>query len=324
MTLTSKFRAQTALRTDQRIRFMDEIISGVHVIKMYAWEVPFSQLVAVARRLELKIIRKTSFVRGLYMTFVLFTTRAAVFCTMLAIVILYGAHEITAEKVFVMSLYYTIIALTMNQFFVRGIAEIAEVLVALRRLQHFLELEEKQTESITEQLSYQNVAVATNNACATWKMPASSSSSQSKAKQQTQADEKDNFYKSESPTLSNINVEFPRGKLIGVIGPVGAGKSSFLQMLLRELPLDSGTLTINGSVSYANQEPWVFAASVRQNILFGNAYEQNRYNEIVKVCALRPDFEQFENGDLSIVGEKGSLSGGQKARIKYVRDKRWL
>ncbi|XP_037037714.1 multidrug resistance-associated protein 4-like isoform X1 [Bradysia coprophila] len=318
MTLTSKFRAQTALRTDQRIRFMDEIISGVHVIKMYAWELPFSHLVAVARRLELKIIRKTSFVRGLYMTFVLFTTRVAVFCTMLAIVILYGAHEITAEKVFVMSLYYTIIALTMNQLFVRGIAEIAEVLVALRRLQHFMELEEKQTESITELLSDTNVAVSTKNAYATWKMP-SNSSSQHKTKQQREADEKETFYKAASPTLSNINVEFPRGKLIGVIGPVGAGKSSFLQILLRELPLDSGTLRINGSISYANQEPWVFAASVRQNILFGNDYDHNRYNDIVKCCALRPDFEQFENGDLSIVGEKGSLSGGQKARINLAR-----
>lgn len=316
MALTSKFRAQTALRTDQRIRFMDEIISGVHVIKMYAWEVPFSHLVGMARKLELKIIRKTSFVRGLYMTFVLFTTRIAVFCTMLAIVILYGAHEITADKVFVMSLYYTIIALTMNQFFVRGIAEIAEVLVALRRLQHFLELEEKPIESVTGLFNQSNVAVSTRNAYATWKMPANSSTPD-KTKQQ--ADEKETFHKSESPTLININVDLPKGKLIGVIGPVGAGKSSFLQMLLRELPIDSGALSINGSISYANQEPWVFAASVRQNILFGNDYDHNRYNDIVKCCALRRDFEQFENGDLSIVGEKGSLSGGQKARIKYAK-----
>lgn len=116
---------------------------------MYAWEKPFANLVSTARKMELKIIRKTSFVRGLYMTFALFTTRAAVFCTMLAIALLYGSDQITADKVFVISSYFNIIAMTMSQLFVRGVAEIAEALVALKRLQNFLELDEKQTKQIT-------------------------------------------------------------------------------------------------------------------------------------------------------------------------------
>lgn len=97
---------------------MDEIISGVQVIKMYAWEIPFAKLVSTAREMELKIVRKTSYVRGLYMTFMLFTTRMAVFCTMLAIALLYGADKITADKVFVISSYFSIIAFTMSQLFV--------------------------------------------------------------------------------------------------------------------------------------------------------------------------------------------------------------
>lgn len=129
---------------------MDEIISGVQVIKMYAWEIPFAKLVSTARKLELNIIRQTSFVRALYMTFMLFTTRAALFGTMLAIAILYGSDQITADKVFVISSYFSIIAMTMTQLFVRGVAEIAEALVALKRLQNFLLLEEKETKSITD------------------------------------------------------------------------------------------------------------------------------------------------------------------------------
>lgn len=121
-----------------------------------------------------------------------------------------------------------------------------------------------------------------------------------------------------TPTLQNIDVNFLKGKLIGIIGPIGSGKSSLLQVLLRELPLDSGVLNVNGSVSYASQEPWVFAASVRQNILFGEDFDHEHYNVVTKCCALTQDFRQFENGDLTIVGEKGTLSGGQKARIKYV------
>lgn len=146
--LSSIFRLKTALRTDERVRFMDEIISGVQVIKMYAWEIPFTKLITWARKMELKVVRKSSYVRALYMTFMLFTTRMAIFCTMLSIILLYGSDQITAAKVFVISSYFGIVAHTMSQMFVRGVAEIAESLVAFRRLQNFLELEEKKVHSI--------------------------------------------------------------------------------------------------------------------------------------------------------------------------------
>lgn len=67
----------------------------------------------------------------------------------------------------------------------------------------------------------------------------------------------------------------------------------------------SGKIEINGIVSYASQEAWVFAATVRQNILFGAEYDKKRYHDVVKACALEKDFEQFSNGDLTIVGDRG-------------------
>lgn len=142
--LSVKLRLQTALRTDERVRFMDEIISGVQVIRMYAWEIPFTRLITYVRRVELKIVRKTSYVRGLYMTLALFTTRMAVFSTMLAITLLYGSNQITAAKVFVISSYFSIISTTMTQMFVRGTTEVAEAFTGIKRLQGFLYLEEKQ------------------------------------------------------------------------------------------------------------------------------------------------------------------------------------
>lgn len=121
----------------------------------------------------------------------------------------------------------------------------------------------------------------------------------------------------EEPTLKNLNIEFKKGKLIGVVGPVGAGKSSLLQVLLREMALESGEINVYGSISYACQEPWVFAGSVRQNILFGQPMNRERYDRIIKACALQKDFEQLKYGDETNIGERGtSLSGGQKARIK--------
>lgn len=138
-----KFRLQTALRTDERVRFMDEIIAGVQVIKMYAWEVPFTRLIACARRVELKVARNAAFVRGLYMTFNMFTTRMAVFATMLAIALLYSADQLTAARVFVISSYFNIITYTMSQMFIRGLTEVGEALAGIKRLQTFLYMEEK-------------------------------------------------------------------------------------------------------------------------------------------------------------------------------------
>ena len=91
-------------------------------------------------------------------------------------------------------------------------------------------------------------------------------------------------------------------------------------MILGELPLETGSLHVGGSVSYAAQEPWLFAATVRQNILFGEPMDPVRYREVVNVCALKTDFAMFPHGDRTIVGEKGvSLSGGQRARINLAR-----
>lgn len=93
-----------------------------------------------------------------------------------------------------------------------------------------------------------------------------------------------------------------------------------MHAILGELPLKGGSIKVNGTVSYASQEPWLFAGSVRQNILFGSPYDRDRYRQVVKVCALRTDFEQFPYGDKTIVGERGvSLSGGQRARINLAR-----
>lgn len=145
--LSSKFRLQTAIKTDERVRLMDEIISGVQVIKMYAWEKPFCALIEMARKLELQVVTKSSYIRGIYMTFNLFTTRMALFCTLISM-LLFG-NELSADTVFVFSSYFNILAHTMSGMFVRGFAEIAECMVAVRRLQHFLMYEEFQDNGFT-------------------------------------------------------------------------------------------------------------------------------------------------------------------------------
>lgn len=121
-------------------------------------------------------------------------------------------------------------------------------------------------------------------------------------------------------TLEDVNLEIQKGKIYAIIGMVGAGKSSFLSAILGEIEVTGGHVKVNGSLSYAGQEAWVFGSTVRQNILFGQPYDRQLYQKVVKACSLQRDFKQFPQGDQTVVGERGSsLSGGQKARINLAR-----
>uniref|UniRef100_A0A1B6DNL6 Multidrug resistance-associated protein lethal(2)03659 n=1 Tax=Clastoptera arizonana TaxID=38151 RepID=A0A1B6DNL6_9HEMI len=442
-TLNSRYRLRIARRTDERVRLMDEIISGIHVIKLYAWEKPFAQLIEKARSVEINTVRKTSYLRALYMTFVLSTTRIALFCTLVSAV-LFGGH-LAADKVFVMAAYYTSLTHTMSGMFVRGFTEIAEWSVSVKRLQTFLLKEEykqikknvgktknnslhrqkknrisklkadisfinesfqmeneksisndnnqpdivessktmktrnenkfvvqptstfvdseniKDKSNISKTINLLNetsevVKILTDNENHNDKI--SSIDEETMSQENKEADdgfnatlnlEEEPNIKLESEmndcndeiqqyhvitknisaswvpqsvelVLNDISLNIKPGLLVGVIGPVGAGKSSLLHVLLGELPLREGTIEVNGEISYAGQEPWVFAGTVRQNILFGQPYNSSRYKAVTSACSLDKDFEHFPRGDKTIVGERGaSLSGGQKARINLAR-----
>ncbi|GAA5843446.1 hypothetical protein JCM11251_001410 [Rhodosporidiobolus azoricus] len=120
-------------------------------------------------------------------------------------------------------------------------------------------------------------------------------------------------------TLRDVTVEFPEGLTV-VSGPTGSGKTSLLLGLLGELEIVSGTAELPSSVSYAAQQPWLESLSVKDNILFGYAFDTKRYKAVLRACALEPDLSTLPQGDQTFVGERGvSLSGGQKARLALAR-----
>jgi len=121
-------------------------------------------------------------------------------------------------------------------------------------------------------------------------------------------------------TLKGIDFAVPKGSLAMIVGPVGSGKSSIASALLGEITKVSGDVVVGGRVSYCAQQAWITSASVRENILFGLPYDEERYLRAVRVCALEPDLRTFAAGDQTAVGEKGiTLSGGQKQRISLAR-----
>ena len=118
-----------------------------------------------------------------------------------------------------------------------------------------------------------------------------------------------------------------------IFGPTGSGKSSLLNALLGEMDLLKGehnlpklpghydpATGLHGGISYCAQQSWLQQRSIRDNILFGSPFEQERYEQVLEACALNPDLAIFEDGDMQEIGEGGiSLSGGQKARCALAR-----
>ncbi|XP_069689580.1 probable multidrug resistance-associated protein lethal(2)03659 isoform X2 [Periplaneta americana] len=315
---SSEYRLKTAIRTDERVRLMNEIILGIQVIKMYTWEIPFAKLVNSARKFEICAIKYSSYMRGILLSFIMFTTRISLFISVLSYVLL--GNYITAEKVFVLVSYYQILRQTMTVFFPQGISQIAEAYVSVNRLQKFMLYEERDLKSLAvadtkndavmPPLEHGEVNHVANNSKKE-NMELGVRLSDATAQWTPELHDK---------TLNKVTLHIKPGTLVAVIGPVGAGKTSFLLSILKELPLMEGTIEVGGTVSYASQEPWLFAGSVRQNILFGQPLVRERYNHVIKVCALKRDFQLLPYGDKTIVGERGiSLSGGQRARINLAR-----
>nr|CAI9712215.1 unnamed protein product [Rangifer tarandus platyrhynchus] len=89
-----------------------------------------------------------------------------------------------------------------------------------------------------------------------------------------------------TPALQELSFTVRPGELLAVVGHVGAGKSSLLSAVLGELPPSQGKVRVHGRIAYVSQQPWVFPGTVRSNILFGKKYEKERYEEVIKACAL--------------------------------------
>lgn len=85
---------------------------------------------------------------------------------------------------------------------------------------------------------------------------------------------------SQPDTLDDVSIIVKPGQLCAIIGPVGSGKTSLLHSILGELPVKKGVAKVNGTVSYASQEAWLFTGTVKNNILFGQTFDKARYKEV--------------------------------------------
>ena len=126
----------------------------------------------------------------------------------------------------------------------------------------------------------------------------------------------------ENILLNNIFLSIKKTDFVAIIGSMGSGKSSLINGILNnyQMYIKGSKPIINGEISYCSQQPWITTDTIKNNILFYNKYDETKYNQIISICQLEKDFENFIEKDETIINSSSvCLSGGQKTRIALAR-----
>ncbi|XP_047362116.1 ATP-binding cassette sub-family C member 4-like isoform X4 [Vespa velutina] len=347
--ISKRLRASLAALTDTRIQLISEFITGIQMIKMYGWEKPFSKFVIKTRIAEMKKIRISSFIKVLALSMLIFTERMTLYFSMVSYAL--TNKTLNPEYTYVWTTFFNILQLTIVMFFLQALISWNETTITVNRIEEFLLLDEVISNDQTSLMSsmsskYQKKGDKNDIEYCRIILKKEEPVINVEPKKQPSIElikVSSNWVSSKlPPTLCNISMKVDPGQLCILLGQVGSGKTALLNTLLKELPLGAGTIKIlqnlptkmdsqanitnyftdnkNIRISYASQEPWLFDGTIKENILFGELYDNKRYTDVTRVCALNKDFQQLPQGDMTTVGERGiMLSGGQKARVSLAR-----
>ncbi|KAI2733904.1 hypothetical protein CBS147332_919 [Penicillium roqueforti] len=322
----NKVQNQILKGTDARIHATNEVLQNIRIIKYFAWEQRFQDIVGEKRKTELKALRKryilwSSAATVWYGTPILITFMSFFLYTVVE------KKQLTPSIAFPALSMFSLLRVPLDQL-ADMVAHVQECKVSLDRVDKYLNEEET---SKYDQLRDSTVTgtparIGLEKATLSW----NSSSGDS---QDTEADADLEAFR-----LINVDVEFLVGKLNIIVGPTGSGKTSLLMALLGEMKLLEGRVHLPGgmpnradlpvdpetglvdSIAYCAQEAWLVNDTVKENIIFASPYDERRYRAVLKACALERDLAILDAGDQTLVGEKGiSLSGGQKQRISLAR-----
>ncbi|KAF8928328.1 hypothetical protein BGZ58_009738 [Dissophora ornata] len=323
---------------DKRLRLMTEILSNIKIVKLYNWEVPFRKKIDVLRAKEVHALKGMATIRSiLTIVFTSVTLLMALF-TFWAFAYIGGPNmtpgKMTSEVIFVSIALFGVMNRPLG-LIAHMISRTIAIDVAMKRVQKFLLMEEIDTTVVRRysrqprpsslrkgQSVDQILSVDIENGTFAWEkeldpVTADMDSVIDGERQPLLADARPQPVR---PTLSNITLRIPDGNLTAIVGRIGQGKSSLLSVIMGELYKRQGSVTVYGDLAYVPQQAWIINATVRDNILFGKPFDQEKYDRIIFASGLQPDMEMLGAGDQTEIGERGiNLSGGQKQRVSLAR-----
>ncbi|KAG6334904.1 hypothetical protein ID866_4185 [Astraeus odoratus] len=338
---------------DKRMGVLNELITSVKFIKFFAWEDKWIQRVMDARAVEIEWIVKACINSVMFRAI---WSSAPILVSLISFAAyVYQGNKLTVPIAFTAITLFNMIRQPLN-IIPSYIVQILQTMVAVRRIETYLAEEEvteqvsslKKSHDPTDILAQEGLAI--DNGTFRWnEVPEEPTKENGKAKQDSKNNGNNNVTASSDDAvtvidsssmtgfvgdhkfeLKDISVRFPEGELTVITGPTASGKTAMLLALLGELTLVSGKLIMlkNTSkiddsghmytISYAAQMPWLRHQSIKENILFGQPYDEERYNMVVECCALRPDLDILEDGDETEIGARVALARAVYARTKYI------
>eukprot|EP00644_Phytophthora_capsici_P009565 jgi/Phyca11/107147/e_gw1.13.595.1 len=280
---------------DLRMKLIKELFGAIEIVKLNAWEDRFEAKLLAHREFELSALSR--FVYAVCGTvFVLWSSPLFVSTVSFAVYTLVLNEVLTAAKVFTAIALFNLLRDPLREF-PNMIQKCLQAKVSIDRMADYLALHEVDPANVTrnDPSIPDDVAIAVEHGTFAWNEGA-------------------------DPVLSDVNLTVKKGDFVVVHGSVGSGKSSLCSALLGEMEKMNGKVSVNGRVAYYSQQPWIQNMTIRENILFGQTFDHNKYQNVLDACGLLPDLQQFPSGDATEIGQKGiNLSGGQKARVSLAR-----
>ncbi|KAF7843463.1 ABC transporter C family member 8-like isoform X1 [Senna tora] len=293
-------KCQTEFMTaqDERLRATSEILNSMKIIKLQSWEDKFKNLVESLRHKEVECLGEAQFKKA-HGTFMYWMTPAIISSVIFLGCAIFQSAPLNAETIFTVLATLRIMAEPVRVI-PEALSVMIQVKVSFDRLNTFLLEDEIQNDD--DHVIGNEIQNSANNSIEI---------------------HAGNFSWGQellSPTLRDVNLEIKWRQKVAVCGPVGAGKSSLLCTILREIPKISGSVSVGGTLAYVSQTSWIQSGTIRDNILYGKPMDITRYKNAIRVCALDKDINCFIHGDLTEIGQRGvNMSGGQKQRIQLAR-----
>jgi ABC-type multidrug transport system fused ATPase/permease subunit len=333
-----KVQQQLMAASDKRMDNINELLQGIRIIKFFAWEDQFKTKIRKSRDAELKVLTRRTVVWLIAAT-IWFCFPMALTCVCFVIYTRVAGNDLTSPIAFTALLVFKMLREPVDQL-PDIINMLLQAKVSLGRINGFLkESDTSKYENLSVPATANDPIIGFENATLEWEGTEAFNGESSENGNTGEDANIPSVVIDASPafTIPNLNLSFPEKELSIIVGPTGCGKTSMLLGLLGEMNLTSGKVflpkkfpvtnnqhdhdfSLNGGIAYVSQSAWLQQATIRDNILFGEPFNQQRYSQVIRICALLPDFQTLTDGDLTEVGEKGiTLSGGQKQRVSLAR-----
>lgn len=317
--LFAKYQNDLMATTDERINKLNELLQSIRIVKFFAWEENFADGVKEVRNRELAILRKRYILWALAAG-IWFISPVIITIISFGTYILVQGRVLTAPVAFTALALFNIMRAPMDQL-ADMLNNVLQSKVSVDRIEEFLgEPETSKYEQLRRTTRGPNSpTIGFEKASFSWESSEASATSRADFK------------------LRDIDISFKVGELNVIVGPTGAGKTSLLLALLGEMELLEGRVFLPSpmsrtdvtpdpntglaeTVAYCAQQAWLLNDTLRNNIIFGTDFNQERYDAVINACALKRDLEILDAGDSTEIGEKGvTLSGGQKQRVSLAR-----